>query len=270
MLKQMDIAFLICLAVGAGISILGLSFGIDYLLTEFPGMTLSFFLGLIIPSIIVPWKMMNNLKTTSQLAMAIPGVLLTVSLALSFGKFATFGDNLIWSFLTGAIAISAMILPGISGSFVLLVLGQYQNILRKLQTAQTSFDFTAIIWLAVFALGCAAGLLLFARLLGILLKHYRNATLAFLIGLIIGSFWTLWPFKDFHQEPDLTHIEQEFRERVSDKQDIRIATAPNSLPHSGSEILWNGIFFVLGLAGATAMNKLGGDHTVDIPIRRKA
>jgi putative membrane protein len=262
LLKQMDVIFLICLAAGAGTAILGLSFAIDYLLTEFPGRTLSFFLGLIIPSIAIPYKMMAKYKSAAHLIMAVPGVLLTVGLSLSFGSIANFGDHFVWSFVTGVIAISAMILPGISGSFVLLVMGQYQNILRKLQAVQTSFDVKAVLWLAVFAFGCIAGLLLFARLLDLLMKHYRNATLAFLIGLIIGSFWILWPFKDFQEPPDLTHIEEEFRDRVSDKQDIRIATAPNSFPQSTAEILWNGLFFVLGVAGAAGMNKLGTGHTV--------
>jgi putative membrane protein len=261
--RKMDLLFLICLAAGAGISILGLSYPIDYLLTEYPDLTLSFFLGLLIPSIAIPWKMMKEQRTTAQLTLMIPGIALTIGVSLAFGKTAGLGDSLPWSFLTGAIAVSAMILPGISGSFVLLVMGQYQNILRKLQSIQETIDPGAWLWLAVFALGCIAGLLVFARFLKLLLKHRRNATLAFLIGLILGSFWILWPFKHYDYDLDLTHIDEAFQQRVAEKKDIRVATAPNALPESSTAILWNGLYFVLGLIGALGLNRLGSASDAD-------
>ena len=260
LLEELDFLFLACLGVGAMVTILGLSFLIDYLLVHQPGLTLSFFIGLIIPSIAVPWKMMGKNKQALQLFWIIPGIALTVGVSLAFGKIGG-GSSLIWSFLTGAIAISAMILPGISGSFVMLVMGQYQNVLRKLQAIQTSLDLSAWLWLAVFGAGCILGLVLFARLLGFLLKHKRNATLAFLIGLILGSFWILWPFKVYDAELDLTHISAEFRERVAEKQDIRVATAPNKLPDNAQEVIFNLVSLGAGLVGALGMNRLGKEES---------
>ena len=260
LLEELDFLFLASLGTGAIVTILGLSFLIDFLLVNYPALTLSFFIGLIIPSIAVPWKMMGNSKSPIQLIWLIPGIALTVGVSLAFGKIET-GDSLIWSFLTGLIAISAMILPGISGSFVMLVMGQYQNILRKLQSIQTSLDINSWIWLGVFAVGCIIGLLIFARLLGYLLKHQRNATLAFLIGLIIGSFWILWPFKDYEAGLNLDHIAVEFRERVAEKQDIRVATAPNRLPDNMNEVLFTLLALGAGLVGAVGMNRLGGEET---------
>ncbi len=260
--QDMDLIFLICLAAGAGSTILGLSFVIDYLLTHHPGMTLSFFLGLLIPSMAVPWKMMQGKKTILHLLMVLPGISLTVAVSLAFGKIEGFGDNLIWSFLSGIMGISAMILPGISGSFLLLVMGQYQNILRKLQSIQTSLDLHAWIWLSVFALGCLVGLIVFSKLLGLLLQYRRNATLVFLIGLIIGSFWVLWPFKGYEQEMDVSHIAVEFRDRVSEKQDIRVATAPNTFPKSTSEVIWNSLMLVIGLVCALGLNRFGSEETL--------
>ncbi|MGB3976118.1 MAG: DUF368 domain-containing protein [bacterium] len=262
-LAEMDIFFLICLAAGAGVSILGLSHPIDYLLTEYPAYTLSFFLGLLIPTIAVPWKMMKDKPAFRQLIWMIPGMALTIFVAFAFGKTGGFGDNLIWGFLTGVIAICAMILPGISGSFVLLVLGQYQNILRKLQTIQQSLDLGAWIWLIVFAMGCLIGMIAFAKLLKWILEHRRNATLAFLIGLVLGSFWILWPFKNYDYNPDLTHIDLEFQERVAEKKDIQIATAPNILPKSTNDVLWNSLYLVLGLVGALGLNRLGSSSDTD-------
>jgi putative membrane protein len=265
LLQRMDARFLICLGIGGISAIFSLSFLIDWLLTNHPAFTLSFFIGLIIPSIAVPWRMMGSGKSPTAYLWIIPGIVLTVALSFSFGRFSQSGDSLIWSFTTGMIAISAMILPGISGSFVMLVMGQYQNVLKKLQGVQTSlaaaqFDFFSWLWLGTFALGCIIGLLLFARLLGFLLKRYRTATLAFLIGLIIGSFWVLWPFKDYSVPPDLSSVAVEFQDELSEKQDILVATAPNRMPVSISEILMNLLFFGLGFAGALGMNSLGKDE----------
>ncbi len=264
LLRKIDALFLICLGSGAVIAILALSFLIDWLLTVHPALTLSFFIGLIIPSIAVPWRMMTDRKWVSLLWI-LPGAALTVIVAMAFGHIQQAGDNLLWCFTTGVIAISAMILPGISGSFVMLVMGQYQNILKKIQLIQTSiasgqFAVGAFVWLSVFGIGCIVGLLLFARLLGFLLRKYRTPTLAFLIGLIIGSFWILWPFKNYDYHPDLSHISAEYQARVAKKQDIRVATAPNTWPDDLSEVLLNLVSFGMGFVGALGMNRLGGEE----------
>lgn len=94
-----------------------------------------------------------------------------------------------WFFLVGAVAISAMVLPGISGSFVLLLFGAYFDVLRAISSVQLPV-------LASFALGCLVGLALFVRLLDFLLRRYYSPTLAFLAGLMVGSLWNLWPWKN--------------------------------------------------------------------------
>jgi len=91
-------------------------------------------------------------------------------------------------FLSGAISISAMILPGISGSFILLLLGEYKTILEAINHWELPK-------LTVFALGCLLGIIAFVKLLQFLLKRFHSVTMAFLIGLILGSLWILWPFK---------------------------------------------------------------------------
>ncbi len=263
LLIRLDAWFLALLGVGGFSVILASSFLIDWLLVNYPAYTLSFFIGLIIPSIAVPYKMMGSNRTVSALFWALPGCALTVLISLAFGRFSGMGDNLLWSFVTGMIAISAMILPGISGSFVMLVMGQYQNVLNKLQSIQTSIidgriDWSAWIWLSVLALGCITGLLLFARFLGFLLKNYRTATLAFLIGLILGSFYVLWPFKDYEGS---IPVQNEFVESIlEEKQDIRVATAPNRLPESITDVGINLLFLVIGLGGAFGINRFGSEE----------
>jgi uncharacterized membrane protein len=98
-------------------------------------------------------------------------------------------------FVAGAIAISAMILPGISGSFMLLLLGVYFDVLRCVNNRQW-------VLLGIFALGCGVGLLLFTRLLKYLLERFHDLTMAFLLGLVIGSLWAIWPFKSFGMAGD--------------------------------------------------------------------
>jgi putative membrane protein len=90
--------------------------------------------------------------------------------------------------LAAAVAISAMVLPGISGSFVLLMLGVYFDLLAAIDRRQ-------IVVLAVFALGCGGGLLVFVRIMNVLLNRFYSVTMAFMIGLMAGSLYVLWPFK---------------------------------------------------------------------------
>jgi len=91
-------------------------------------------------------------------------------------------------FIMGALAISAMILPGISGSFILLIMGGYFDVLRAIAVRDIPV-------LGSFALGCGIGLILFSRLLELLLQKWHNGTMAFLVGLVLGSLWVIWPFK---------------------------------------------------------------------------
>ncbi len=227
--KRLDATFLLILGLGAVSAIYSSSFLVKYLLANQPTPTLAFFIGLILPSIVIPWGMME--RKGLALLWILPGAALTVGVALA--PFSNAGDNLLVAFGTGAVAISAMILPGISGSYVMLVLGQYQNVLEKL----TNLNLSGIIWFAALALGMGVGIIVFARFLHFLLARYRSATMAFLIGLLLGSLFVLWPFKDFDAGAEVTSRSGEV------KQDVQIATAPNRLPADGSE----------GLAGGGAL-----------------
>ncbi len=268
-LIRLDFLFLASLGVGAVTAIMACTFLIEWMLKDYPSITLAFFIGLIIPSIAVPWRMMGSNRSMTTMLWMIPGITLTVAISFAFQHIPSSNDNLVWCFITGMIAISAMILPGISGSFVLLVMGQYENVLGKIKAVQIglasgSIEMAAWIWLAVFAVGCVAGLLVFARLLGFLLKRYRSITLVFLIGLIIGSFWVLWPFKDYDYRMDLPEtMSAETRARVEEKTKIRVATAPNTWPDDTSDVLFCLLSMGIGLAGAIGLNAMGGDEESD-------
>lgn len=112
----------------------------------------------------------------------------TASVAVALLPNAAGGDSLLFYFASGAVAICAMILPGISGAFVLLLLGAYEPVL----TALTTLDLRIVL---VFGAGCLCGLLGFSRLLYWLLQHRRSSTLAVLLGFLAGSLYTLWPWR---------------------------------------------------------------------------
>jgi putative membrane protein len=262
-LRRIDAGFLALLFGGSVLSILSSSFLIDYLLKEQYSPTLAFFVGLILPSVAVPWSMMD--RRGLLLLWALPGIALTVGVSLVVPDNAAGLDNPLVAAGTGALAISAMVLPGISGSYVLLVLGQYQNALAKVTglqrgIAEGSFDVGAAVWLGAMVLGMVVGILLFARVLDFLLKRFKSATMAFLIGLLLGSLWVLWPFKDIEAGAEVTDRSGEV------KQEILIATAPNRLPSCAREGLTGLGAFAAGLLGSAGLIALGrrrgGDDSV--------
>lgn len=245
--KRIDGNFLFALGLGAVFAILASSWLIDYLLKNHPDITLAFFIGLILPSLWVPYKMMKQ-KKIIHFFWLFPGIGLTVGLAFAFSGGASGTVNPLMAFASGAIAISAMILPGVSGSFVLLVMGQYQNVLVAIKTFQQHpFDLNNLLFLTCFGLGCLLGLASFARLLSYLLKKFPSPTLAFLIGLILGSLWVLWPYKDYGKEAVAVN-----------KRQIQVAAARNRLPENWGEIYPCVISFVLGVVGAGGVSALGG------------
>ncbi len=184
--RRLDGSWLLVLALGAAAAILASSRLIAWLLEVHVAPTLAFFVGLILPSVGVPYRMLERRGAREALfcLLGLLGMLGLTFLQPGAGQ----GWGLPGLFLAGVVAISAMILPGVSGSFMLMVLGEYEHVLRAINT----FD---LVTLGVFAAGCLVGLLAFVRLLNWLLRRFHAPTLAFLIGLILGSLWVLWPFK---------------------------------------------------------------------------
>jgi putative membrane protein len=253
-LQRIDAVFLAILVVTAGISATALAFLMEYLLGQQTAPTLAFFVGLIVPSVAVPWAMME--KRGWRLLLVIPGIALTAGISFVMPDNSAGADSPLVAAGAGALAISAMILPGISGSFVLLVMGQYQNFIAKITDFLTSladgkFELGAFIWLASFGIGLVVGLWAFTKVLALLLKKAKSATMAFLIGLILGSLFVLWPFKDVSQGATVTDRHGEV------KQDVQIATAKNRMPESAGEGVVSGVALILGLGGSFGMIALG-------------
>ncbi len=184
--EKIHLKFLITLFAGIFASVLTLAKGISYLLEFHPILIWSFFLGLILGSILLMVKQIKGKRS-----LVIIAGLLGVLLAAGVG-FLPVGEDtstLPYLFLSGALAICAMILPGISGSFILVILGSYEPILQAVHQR----DLKTI---AVVGAGAIIGLLSFARILKWFFHRYPNATLALMTGFIAGSIPAVWPWKD--------------------------------------------------------------------------
>jgi putative membrane protein len=178
-------AFLLSLLLGIMTSIFSLSKVITYMMEEHPIPLWSFFCGLILVSAFLILKDIKN-WSLGVVAALILGII--IAYWITDLPPTSSPDALWFTFVAGAIAICAMILPGISGSFILLILGKYEPVLN----AVSERDFVT---LAVFALGCIVGLLSFSRVISWLLKRYYSITIGLLSGFMLGSINKLWPWK---------------------------------------------------------------------------
>ena len=160
--------------------------GIHWLLTYYPQLLWSFFSGLILVSAVLLIRDEVTLNSVDRLAGFTLGVCIAVGAALM--PPVSFLTGLPGLFFAGAIAICAMILPGISGSFLLVLIGMYEQVLSAVKTLQVTE-------LSVLAAGCVTGLLLFARLLQHCLQRYRALAMAFLSGVLMGSLVAVWPWR---------------------------------------------------------------------------
>jgi putative membrane protein len=181
---QINGNFLSTLLVGMVVSILLLSRFITFLLDFHQFKIWGFFFGLIISSALIIFKSINKLNSVSLLFL-FAGLVLSAYISLVAPSSTP--NNNIFIFLSGAIAISAMILPGISGSFILLFLSKYEFILSSLN----SFEINVIL---VFLAGCVTGLVTFSRLLSYLFKNFYDNVVGLLVGFLFGSLIKIWPF----------------------------------------------------------------------------
>ena len=177
--------FLVCVFGGILTSIMTLAKLITYLLHTHPIPVWSFFFGLIVISVVHMLKQVKGF-TVGRLALFALGV--AIAWGITMLNPIALEMTYLNVYLGGCIAITAMILPGISGSFILLLLGLYTSVMGAVK----GFD---IAIMATFAAGAATGLLSFSHVLSLLLRKYHDATLVFLTGLMLGTLGKIWPWK---------------------------------------------------------------------------
>ena len=191
-LRKVEWGFILPLGVGIGLAIISLSHLLENLLKDHAILMASLFLGLVAGSALIVWRLLTvrDLRRIGIIiaVTVVVFVLLGLREDTSSESAAQIADPETWAFfLSGAIAICAMILPGISGSFILVMLGMYGPVL----SAVTSRDLAS---LAVFAVGAVIGLALFSQVLHRALRDHYNSVMAALIGLMLGSLRVLWPW----------------------------------------------------------------------------
>ena len=186
MWRHFDGAFLLVLLLGILTAIFTLANSVAWLLANQPLLVWAFFSGLILASAIFLLGQLEVQKALPQLGLTLFGVVLVT--ALGYLRADLSDPALPVVFAAGFIAISAMLLPGISGSFILLVLGLYEPTLEAVRSLEWAY-------FASFGLGAAGGFLVFSRLIEWLLQHFHHQTLMFLVGLLFGSLSATWPWK---------------------------------------------------------------------------
>jgi putative membrane protein len=233
--------FLLVLLAGIVTSFLTLAKLLSYLLLQHPIKVWSFFFGLVIISAVLVMKEIKN-WSIGVLIFSLLGI--GIAYYISVASAAETPTASWFIFIAGAVAICAMILPGISGAFILLLFGKYEFVLNALK----DLDFGVI---AVFALGCITGLLSFARLVSWLLERYYNIAIGLLAGFMIGSLNKIWPWKTVTQYRIDSHgVQKPFLEESV------LPTTYLEVTGQQPQVLWAILFMALGILLVVGLEKI--------------
>ena len=184
--KYTDLYFLLAILAGIIVAIVSLARLFDYLFTEYPVYIWAFFFGLVLASVYFVGKRITKI-TPAVVATFIIGT--AIAVAISFLSMGQESDNFFYLILCGVAAICSMILPGLSGSFILFIMGNYRLVAID---AINERDISILIPVAIGAVG---GLIAFSHILSWVFKKFRNETISILTGFILGSVSILWPWQ---------------------------------------------------------------------------
>ena len=190
--EHIDFAFLASLIFGVAAAIITLARLFEFMFEKYPVYIWAYFFGLILASVYYVGKTVTKWNPVN-IILLIAGAVFAA--ALTFFNPAVENSNMFYLFICGVISICSMILPGISGSFIMILLGNYTLIIKAINNLDLAV-------LVPFALGCGIGLLAFAHVLSWILKKYKNQTIATLTGFICGSLLVIWPWKKINYLTD--------------------------------------------------------------------
>ncbi|HBE68299.1 MAG TPA: DUF368 domain-containing protein [Planctomycetaceae bacterium] len=245
-----DIRFLVAVAFGMAAGIIALASLMNYLLENQLGYTLAVFTGLILASSIIVFRRLERWRWQLLVFVLLGGVF---AWQICVQRPAHVDLTPMSAFLCATVAICAMILPGISGAFVLLLLGVYHPVTELIKgIPKGEFTSGGLLIVAAFLAGCLVGLLTFSRILKWLLEKYHDRTLAVLIGLMLGSLYKIWPFQIATPESS----ELPFKEKTFEH--VAIGATPDSVAIVA-------ICALAAFAGTFALERIGhsisGDDT---------
>ncbi len=237
-IKHVDLWFLLGLFLGVGIAIVSLAKLFKYLFVAYPIYIWAFFFGLVLASIFYVGKRVSKWNLASIASFVIGTA---IAFSISVLTPASENDATLYLFICGIVAICSMIIPGLSGSFVLILMGNYQLIMIN---AVSDFNLKILVPVAV---GAGVGLVGFSHFLSWLLKKYHNPTIAMLTGFIMGSLGILWPWKT------------EITETFGDK--IKTVGYDWFLPSMSTSFFIAVIFIILGMAAIWLTESLGSQKS---------
>ncbi len=190
--SHVDGPFLLTLVSGMAIGIVAGVFGVSNLMENHPEELWGFFFGLILASALYIGNQVGGWNASKILYFALGAAL---AYGITIISPVEGSSNPLYVFMCGVIAISALILPGVSGSFMLLLLGIYTVVIGTVKHFITTLDVSDLVIIGSFAAGCVVGLATFSRVLSWLFRNYHNETLALLTGVMIGSLNKIWPWR---------------------------------------------------------------------------
>jgi len=229
---QTDLYFLIALFTGVVVAIVSLARIFDFLFHSYPVFIWAFFFGLILASVYFVGKTVERWRVSVYIAFAVGTV---IALMFTFMTPATENSNFLYLVLCGVVAVCSMILPGLSGSFVLILMGNYQLVAIQ---AINNRDIGILLPVLIGAVG---GLIAFSHLLSWVFKRYKDQTIALLTGFILGSLGVIWPWK--------TAIEQTFGDKV------KVIGYDYFLPQMNSEFFIAVVIMIAGIVSIWWMER---------------
>lgn len=239
--KKANGNFLLALIIGIAVSLISFTRLAKYLLENHPILIWAFFFGLILASVLIVGKQITKWNTANIIALII-GTL--VAYYISGLPSMMENDSTVFLFFAGSLAICAMILPGVSGAFILVILGAYKNAIDALH----DFDVKKIITLSA---GALLGLLTFSKVLKWLFQKYRDLTLALLTGFIVGSLNKVWPWKKV-----LT-----FRTNSKGKEVPLLEESISPYNFDGDpQLLWAVLLMIIGFFTIYLLEKFGPEN----------
>ncbi|MFC2097129.1 DUF368 domain-containing protein [Bacteroidota bacterium] len=246
--EHINLLFLLTVFLGIGISIISLASLLKFLLVDYPVYVWAFFFGLILASAYYVGKRVEKWKF-NVILMIIMGIVIAFSIS-TFNPGSE-NDSFIYLFICGIVAICSMILPGLSGSFVLILMGNYQLVMIDSITELNLIVLIPVIVGAIF------GLIAFSHLLSWIFKKYKNQTISFLTGFIIGSLGLLWPWKN--AIPVLDNVGNQIIKHSGELVNIYKPTLPESFD---STVIIAIILIIAGISCIWIMEKLASQKPI--------
>ncbi len=245
LLKHIDFNFLVAVGLGVAVSIISIAKLFDYLFINYPVYIWSFFFGLILASVFFVGKEVGRWRVP-QIATFVVGAAVAVSISILTP--ASPNDSFLYLILCGIVGACSMILPGLSGSFVLILMGNYKLVMID---AVNNMD---VMVLLPVVIGAGVGLLAFSYILSWVFKRFRSQTLSLLTGFILGSLLLLWPWKN------------ELTETFGDK--VKVVGYDWFCPdHFFGEVIWALVWCLVGVIAIIGMEYLSGLGNKDNSVK---